>query len=77
MDNWRPDDKVGDSQIGFWGAISFSFVSVKNRSLLIPLIMLNACLTFSWPNNAPFDRKASGTFCARINSDWQTGAEGV
>jgi hypothetical protein len=38
--------------------------------------MLNACLTFSWPNNVPLDRKASGTFWARINSNWQTGAKG-
>jgi hypothetical protein len=77
MDNWRPDGKVGDSQTGFWGAISFSSVSVKNRLLLISLIMLNACLTFSWPNNIPFDREASGTFWAGINSNWQTGVEGV
>jgi hypothetical protein len=38
--------------------------------------MLNACLTFSWPNKVPFDREASDTIQARINSDWQTGAEG-
>jgi hypothetical protein len=24
--------------------------------------MLNACLTFSWPNNVPFDRKAERLF---------------
>jgi hypothetical protein len=24
--------------------------------------MLNACLTFSWPNNIPFDRKAGRLF---------------
>jgi hypothetical protein len=50
MDNWRPDEKVGGNQTGFWGARSFSSVSVKDRSLLVPLVMLNACLTFSWPN---------------------------
>jgi hypothetical protein len=44
--------------------------------LLVPLVMLNAYLTFSWPNNVPFDREASDTFRAGINSDWQIGAEG-
>jgi hypothetical protein len=47
MDNWRLDEKVGGNQTGFWGAISFPFVSVKDQSLLVPLVMLNACLTFS------------------------------
>jgi hypothetical protein len=70
MENWRPNGKVGGNQTGFWGAISFPSVSVKDRSLLVHLIMLNACLTFSRPNNVPFDREASGTFQARINSDW-------
>jgi hypothetical protein len=51
-------------------------VSIKDLSLLIPLVILNACLTFSWPNNVPFDRKASGTIWADTNLDWQTGAEG-
>jgi hypothetical protein len=50
-------------------------MSVKDRSLLVTLVMLNAYLTFSWPNKVPFDREASGTIRARINSDWQTGAE--
>jgi hypothetical protein len=76
MDNWRPDGKVGGNQTGFLGAISFLFVSIKNRSLLVPLVILNAYLTFSWPNKVPFDRKASDTIRVRINSDWQTGAEG-
>jgi hypothetical protein len=76
MDNWRPDGKVGGNQTGFWGAISFPSVSVKDRSLLVPLVMLNVCLTFSWPNKVPFDREASDTFQAGINSDWQTGVEG-
>jgi hypothetical protein len=76
MDNWRPDEKVGGNQTGFWGAIGFLSVSVKDRLLLIPLVILNACLTFSWSNNVPFDREASGTFWAGINSDWQTSAEG-
>ena len=51
-------------------------MSIKDRSLLVPLVMLNACLTFSWPNKVPFDREASDTIRAGINSDWQTGAEG-
>jgi hypothetical protein len=74
--NWRPDGQVGGNQAGFWGAISFPSVSVKDRSLLVPLVMLNACLTFSWPNKVTFDHEASGTIWAEINSDWQTGAEG-
>jgi hypothetical protein len=45
-------------------------VSVKDRSLLVPLVMLNACLIFSWPNKVPFDREASGTFRAVVNLDW-------
>jgi hypothetical protein len=51
-------------------------VSIKDRSLLVPLVMLNACLTFSWPNKVPFDHEASDTIRAGINSDWQTGTEG-
>jgi hypothetical protein len=51
-------------------------MSVKDRPLLVPLVILNACLTFSWPNNVPFDREAHDTIRARINSGWQTGAEG-
>jgi hypothetical protein len=75
MDNWRPDGKVGGNQTGFWGAVSFPSVSIKDRSLLVPLVMLNACLTFSWPNKVPFNREASDTIRAVINSDWQTGAK--
>ena len=77
MDNWRPDGKVGGNQTGFWGAVSFPSMSIKDRLLLVPLVMLNVCLTFSWPNKVPFDREASDTIRARINSDWQTGAKGV
>jgi hypothetical protein len=76
MDNWRPGGKVGGNQTGFWGAISFLSVSVKDRSLLVPLVMLNACLTFSWPNKVSFDCEANDTFRTGVNSDWQTGAEG-
>jgi hypothetical protein len=77
MENWRPDGKIGSNQTGFWDTVSFPSVSIKDRSLLVPLVMLNACLTFSWPNKVHFDREASDTFRARINSDWQTSAEGV
>jgi hypothetical protein len=76
-DNWRPDEKVGGNQTGFWSAISSLSVSVKDRSLLVPLIMLNACLTFSWLNKVHFDHEASDTFQTRLNLDWQTGDEGV
>jgi hypothetical protein len=38
--------------------------------------MLNACLTFSWPNKVPFDHEASDTIRAGINLYWQTGVEG-
>jgi hypothetical protein len=76
MDNWRPDAKVGGNQTGFWGASSFLSMSVKDRSLLVPLVMLNSCLTFSWPNKVPFDREASDTFRAGVNSDWQTSDKG-
>jgi hypothetical protein len=76
MDNWRSDGKVRGNQTGFWGAISFPSVSVKDRSLLVPLVMLNACLTFSWPNKVPFDREASGIIRARIYTDARIGAEG-
>jgi hypothetical protein len=75
MDNWRPNKKVRGNQIGFWGAISFPSVSVKDQSLLVSLVMLNACLTFIWPNNVPFDRETSDTIWAGINLGWQTGAE--
>jgi hypothetical protein len=77
MEKWRPDGKVGGNQTGFWGAISFPSVSVKDRSLLVPLVMLNACFTFSWPNKVPFDREASGTIWARIYMGARTVAVGV
>jgi hypothetical protein len=76
LDNWRPDEKVGGNQTRFWGAISFPSVSVKDRSLLVPLIMLNACLTFSWPNKVPFDRKASGIIRTRIYTGARIGVAG-
>jgi hypothetical protein len=76
MDNWRPDGKVGGNQTRFWGAISFSSVSVKDRSLLVPLIMLNTCPTFSWPNKVPFDREASDIIQAGIYTGARIGAEG-
>jgi hypothetical protein len=76
MDNWRPDGKVGSNQTGFSGAVSFLSVSIKNRSLLVPLVMLNACLTFSWPNKVLFDREASDMIRARTYTSAHTGAEG-
>jgi hypothetical protein len=77
MENWRPDEKVRGNQTGFWGAISFPSMSVKDRSLLVPLVMLNACLTFSWPNKVPFDYEASGIIRAGIYMGARTSAEGV
>jgi hypothetical protein len=76
MDNWRPDGKVGCNQIGFWGVVSFPSMSIKDRSLLVPLVMLNACLTFSWPNKVPFDRDASYMIRAGTSTGACTGAEG-
>jgi hypothetical protein len=76
MDNWRPDGKVGSNQTGFCGAVSFPSVSIKDRSLLVPLVILNACLTFSWSNKVPFEHEASDTIRAGINAYWQTGVEG-
>jgi hypothetical protein len=38
--------------------------------------MLNACLTFSWPNKVPFDREASGIIRAGIYTGARIGAEG-
>ena len=76
MSIWRPDGEVGGNQTGFWGASSFPSVSVKDRSLLVPLVMLNARLTFSWPNKVPFDREASGIIRAGIYTGAHIGAEG-
>jgi hypothetical protein len=76
MENWRPGRKVGGNQTGFWGAVSFLSMSIKDRSLLVPLVMLNACLTFSWPNKVPFDREASDLIRARTYTGAHTGAKG-
>jgi hypothetical protein len=51
-------------------------MSVKDRLLLVPLIILNACLTFSWPNKVHFDREASDTIRARIYMGARIGADG-
>jgi hypothetical protein len=51
-------------------------VSVKNRSLVVTLVILNVCLTFSCPNKVPFDREASGTIQARIYMGACIGVEG-
>jgi hypothetical protein len=37
-------------------------VSIKDRTVGGPLVMLNACLTFSWLNKVPFDREAEKLF---------------
>jgi hypothetical protein len=76
VNNWRPDGKVGGNQTGFWGAISFPSMSIKDRSLLVPLVMLNACLTFSWSNKVPFDREASDMIRGGTYMGARTGAEG-
>jgi hypothetical protein len=76
MDNWRPDGKVGCNQTGFGGAVSFPSMSIKDRSLLVPLVMLNACHTFNWPNKVPFDREASDMIRAGTSTGARTGAEG-
>ena len=44
--------------------------------MLVPLVMLNACLTFSWLNKVPFDREASDTIWARIYMGAHIGANG-
>jgi hypothetical protein len=51
-------------------------VSIKDRSLLVPLVMLNACLTFSWLNKVPFDHEASDMIRAGTYTGARTGAEG-
>jgi hypothetical protein len=76
MENWRPNEKVGSNQTGFWGAVSFPSVLIKDRSLLVPIVMLNARLTFSWPNKVPFDREASDMIRAGTYTGARTGAEG-
>jgi hypothetical protein len=76
MENWRPGGKVGSNQTGFWGAVSFPSESIKDRSLLVPLVMLNACLTFSWPNKVPFDREASDMIWTGTYTGAHSGAEG-
>jgi hypothetical protein len=50
-------------------------VSIKDRSLLVPLVMLNACLTFSWPNKVTFDREASDMIRTRTYMGACTDAE--
>jgi hypothetical protein len=59
-----------------WVDVSFLSVSIKDRSLLVPLVMLNACLTFSWPNKVPFDHEASDMIRAGTYTGVHTGAEG-
>jgi hypothetical protein len=51
-------------------------VSVKDRSLLVPLVMLNACFTFSWANKVSFDQEPSGTIRAGRYAGARIGANG-
>jgi hypothetical protein len=51
-------------------------MSIKDRSLLVPRVLLNACLTFSWPNKVPFNREASDMIRAGTYTGARTGAEG-
>jgi hypothetical protein len=76
VNNWRPDGKVRGNQTGFWSPISFSSMLIKDRSLLVPLVILNACLTFSYPNKVPLDREASGMIRAGTYTGARTSAEG-
>jgi hypothetical protein len=69
-------EKLEATKQGSGVLLVFPSVSIKDRSLLVSLVMLNACLTFSWPNKVSFDREASDTIRTGINSDWQTDAEG-
>jgi hypothetical protein len=76
---WRIRDrteKLEATRQGFWGAVSFPSVSIKDRSLLVPLVMLNACLIFSWPNKVLFDREASDMIRAGTYTGARTGTEG-
>jgi uncharacterized membrane protein len=67
--------ETGRSLIGFWTIVILS-MSIKDRSLLVPLVMLNACLTFSWPNKVPFNHEASDMIQARTYMGACTGAKG-
>jgi hypothetical protein len=49
---------------------------LKDQSLLVSLVMLNVCLTFSWPNKVSFDRKASGIIRVGIYTGARIGAAG-
>jgi hypothetical protein len=50
-------------------------VSIKDRTVGELLVMLNACLIFSWPNKVPFDRKAGKLFgSSRLPAAHCTGA---
>jgi hypothetical protein len=51
-------------------------LSTDRCSSLVPLIMLNTCLIFSWLNKIPFDREASGIIRVGIYTGVRIGAEG-
>jgi hypothetical protein len=49
--------------------------SIKDRIVGGPLVRLNACLTFSWPNKVPFDREVRKLFgMSRLPATHYTGA---
>jgi hypothetical protein len=75
MDKRRPGRTSSGQPDRVLGCLKFLHVLVKDRSLLIPLIMLNACLTFSWPNKVPLDHEASGTIQAKIYTGACIGAD--
>jgi hypothetical protein len=47
VDKWRPDGVL-------WGCwtIVIPSVSIKDRTVAVPQVMLNACLMFSWPDKS-------------------------
>ena len=46
-DKWRPDGVLW----GCWTIVILS-VSIKDRTVVVPQVMLNACLMFSWPDKS-------------------------
>lgn len=46
-DKWRPDGVLW----GCWTIVILS-VSIKDRTVVVPQVMLNARLMFSWPDKS-------------------------